>query len=421
VRKMSKRTKKLLRLAPFTLTGIVLLSAYFFFFDGQVRQGGGGGRAGREEKPLLNFGGSGGNGQGGNSATGGGEAGAGEACSQVDQIEYMYYKDTDVLWKKNNKVGLYVYAENREFFELAQKLVNSNGGDWGYVLIPYNVSSDRDRDKWERVFDQLQNKHLIPIVQLHGVSPDKYKKQTKESAKFLNSFIWPVRYRYISVYNEPNDPKFWYGRVDPAEYAKILNYTVKRYKEESEDFFIMNGAFNVSAPSDGVHLSSLEYMYLMNQEVPGIFERLDGWASHSYPQPNFSGNPYATGRWSIQAYDVELTYLRETLGVEKELPVFITETGWAHAEGANYNGSYLPVSTVADFFKKAYEEVWFEDDRVRAVIPFTIWYEPPFDHFSWINTDKVPYEHYGAVKKIKKISGEPPTLETSVLEVGSCD
>jgi len=123
--------------------------------------------------------------------------------------------------------------------------------------------------------------------------------------------------------------------------------------------------------------------------------------------------------WKPVCY--ELTYLRETLGVEKELPVFITETGWAHAEGANYNGSYLPVSTVADFFKKAYEEVWFEDDRVRAVIPFTIWYEPPFDHFSWINTDKVPYEHYGAVKKIKKISGEPPTLETSVLEVGSCD
>jgi len=341
-------------------------------------------------------------------------------CTQTSTIEYMYYKETPQVWEENNKFGLYVYAENRDFIELAQKLVNSKGGDWGYVLIPYNVK-DRDYAKWGRLFEQLRNKHLIPVIQLHDIDTGDYKTQTEKSARFLNSFIWPIKYRYISVYNEPNDPKFWYGEVNPAEYARILDYTIDAYKSENRDFFIMNGGFNISAPSNGTYLDALEYMYAMNIEVPGVFSKLDGWASHSYPQPNFSGNPKAKGRWSIVAYENELSYLKNVLGVDKELPVFITETGWAHAEGENYNSSYLPVDTVSNFFRIAYEEVWLQDKRIRAVMPFTIRYDPPYDHFSWINKDNVPYKHFETVKSIKKVEGKPPHLESSSFVTSNCN
>jgi len=340
----------------------------------------------------------------------------GEKCTDTDKIEYMYYSKGG---KENNKFGLYVYAENRDFIEIAQKLVNSNNGDWGYVLIPYNVK-DRDHDKWGRVFTQVYEKHLIPIIQLHDVDLADYKKQTEESAKFLNSFIWPIKQRYISVYNEPNDAKFWYGKVNAAEYARVLNYTIDTYKKESDDFFLLNGGLNVSADSNSQTLDAFSFMYAMNAEIPGIFNKLDGWASHSYPQPNFSGNPYAIGRWSIRAYENELDYLKNVLGVEKNLPVFITETGWAHAEGKDYDASFLPVSAISEFFKIAYEEVWLKDDRVRAVMPFTIWYGSPFDHFSWINDDKVPYKHYEVVKSIKKVKGNPQKLEEGVLEPSTC-
>lgn len=339
-------------------------------------------------------------------------------CENSGNIEYLYYYEPLPGEEKNNKFGIYVYAENSDYFEIAQKLVNSNGGDWGYVLIPFNIK-DRDITKWGRVFGQLREKHLIPIVQLWDVDPSNYEEDTKKAADFLDTFIWPVRSRYISVYNEPNDAKFWKGKVDPANYAEVLDFTIREFKDENQDFFIINGALNASASDTAESMDAEEFMKLMNDAVPGIFDKLDGWASHSYPQPNFSGSPDDDGRWSIRAYAAELDYLKNSLGVKKDLPVFITETGWAHAEGENYNFSYLSVSEVSKNFKKAFEKVWLKDDRVMAVTPFTIWYEPPFDHFSWINKDKVPYEHYEVVKSIKKVQGNPARLEVGItLSIG---
>lgn len=341
-------------------------------------------------------------------------------CLTSQTIEYMYYSHSDPLWEPNNKFGIYVYAEVAKFFEIAQNLVNSSGGEWGYVLIPYNVQ-DHDYDKWFRVFEQLRNKKLIPVIQLWNVDVNDYVDQTREAAEFLNRFIWPIKYRYISAYNEPNSANFWYNKIDPAEYARILGYSITIFKEQNEDFYMLNGALNVSAPTNSNHMDSFSFMKKMEEAEPGIFERLDGWASHPYPQPNFSGNPTNIGRWSIRAYEDELKYLKDELGVEKDLPVFITETGWAHAEGVVYNPSFLPVKTVEGYFKSAYEDIWLKDDRVRAVMPFTIRYNPPFDHFSWVNFDYVPYSHFNVVKKMEKVAGEPPELVTETLIINSCD
>lgn len=338
------------------------------------------------------------------------------ACETNQTIEYLYYLP-QARKPRNNKFGMYIYAENKDYIRLADELVNSNGGDWGYVLIPYNVR-DRDNAKWREVFALLHKRHLIPIIQLHDVNTDRYKDETEDAAKFLDEFVWPVRQRYVSVYNEPNDAKFWYGRVDPKEYARILDYTVKTFKEVNSDYFMMNGAFNVSAPNAGTYMDSFDYMAVMNEEVPGIFNKLDGWASHPYPQPNFSGNPSDTGRWSIRAYENELGFLKNRLDVEKDLPVFITETGWAHAEGIRYNGSFPTSAQVGEYMKIAYEKVWLPDEKVVAVTPFTIWYDAPFDHFSWVNKDKVPYIQYEMVKSLKKEEGTPQSLQVGRISTG---
>ncbi len=339
-------------------------------------------------------------------------------CKNSSTVEYLHYKQLPEDQLRNNKFGIYIYAEVDKYFKLAEELVNSSGGDWGYVLIPFNVK-DRDYTKWRNAFKQLSSKHLIPIIQLWAVDPEDYKNDTKESADFLDSFVWPIRERYISVYNETNDAKFWNNKIDPAGYAKVLDYTIKEFKKQNSDFFIMNGAFNVSAPVSQDYMDSFTYMKIMNNEVPDIFEKLDGWASHSYPQPNFSGNPKDTGRSSIRAYENELQELK-TLGVKKDLPVFITETGWAHAEGNSVNYSYLEAQQVADNYKTAYTDVWLKDDRVRAVIPFTIRYDPPFDHFSWLNQDNVPYKQYDVVKSIPKVAGVQETLESGTVSQVGC-
>ncbi len=340
-------------------------------------------------------------------------------CTHSSTIEYMSYPEYSSFTKPNNKFGLYIYAEEERFFKLADNLVNSAGGDWGYVLIPYNVK-DRDYTKWKRVFDDLTKRHLIPIVQLWDVDTKNYKDVTKDAAQFLNGFLWPIKERYISVYNEPNDDKFWKGDANPRNYAQVLNYTVDTFKTENPNFFMLNGALNSSAPDGNGYIGALFFLYQMNQEVPGIFDKLDGWASHSYPQPNFSGSPYDTGLWSIRSYDAELNYLKNTLGVTKVLPVFITETGWGHAEGSSYNASFYNAHQVAQNYKDAFENIWLKDDRVRAVTPFTVYYKAPFDYFSWINNDGVPYEQYEVLKKVKKVKGEPASLQKTQLAISDC-
>ena len=341
-------------------------------------------------------------------------------CPFQSQIEYYYYSKPGDSETRNNKFGIYIYAEVGEYFELAQKLVNSNGGDWGYVLIPYNIKDD-NYDKWSGVFSKLREKHLIPILQLHDGASEDYKEQTEKAAEFLNSFAWPVKQRYISVYNEPNDAAFWNGKIDPKGYADILNFTIKTFKKENSDFFMLNGAFNISASNTSTTMDAVDFMLKMEDKVDGIFNKLDGWASHSYPQPNFSGNPDTEGRYGIRAYNYELDVLKRIFGINKDFPVFITETGWAHAEGEVYNSSYLPSMKAADNLKKAYEKYWLKDDRVIAVTPFTIWYKAPFDHFSWVREDFVPYASYDAVKSIKKVAGNPEKLETARISSVGCD
>ncbi len=340
-------------------------------------------------------------------------------CESEANIEYFYYKTIPEEVKGNNKFGLYIYPDNEKFIDLADQLVNSNGGDWGYVLLPYNVQ-DTDKSKWKRVFYLLNKKHLIPVVQLYNVDLNEWKDQTQEAAAFLNQFHWPIKQRYISVYNEPNDSRFWYDKIDPEGYAKILDFTIDTFKETHENFFMLNGALNVSASNIGTTIDAFDYMKRMNTEVPGIFNKLDGWASHSYPQPNFSGSPYDKGRNSIQAYDVELSVLKDDLGLKKELPVFITETGWTHDVGKNYEPTYLSVKKVGEYFKIAYEEVWLPDDRVKAVMPFTIWYQPPADHFAWIDSRWVPYKHFQDIKEMRKVPGTPEALTLDEISSIGC-
>ncbi len=357
------------------------------------------------------------------------------ACEYVDiikeQIRHPEEGDNiqPIIGHQNNKVGLYIYSEVRDYVDFAEELANSNGGEWGYVLIPYNVK-DYNLDRWGHLFELLGNKKLIPIIQLWDLDLKDEKernKQIQRSAEFLNSLRWPIKYRYVSAYNETNDSKFWKGKINPEEYAEVLDLTIKALKDQDTDFFVMNGAFNTSARTGGDYLDVRDYMRRMNRQVPGIFTKLDGWASHPYPQPNFSGSPDDRGRDSIRAYEWELDFLKDEFDINiKSLPVFITETGWAHREGEELkNGKRVPYSLnqyqVADNFRYAFEKVWLPDDRVVAVTPFTVRYKEPHDNFSWITKDGNPYPQFFAIKDMPKVQGKPPVVEYVIEKVMECE
>ncbi len=290
------------------------------------------------------------------------------------------------LQAPNNKFGIHIISPTESEVKNAAQFVNSSGGDWGYVTVVIQ-RNDQNRDKWQNFFDLLRRYHLIPIVRIATETRDGYwvrpdANDANHWADFLSGLNWPTKRRFVVVYNEPNQGKEWGNSSDPASYARILDQTITALKGRSSDFFVMNAGFDESAPQNTpFYYDEEKFLEKMDSTVPGIFEKLDGWVSHSYPNPDFSGKPADSGRGTIRGYEWELTLLTK-LGVKKYLPVFITETGWKHREGVVDDPSFLSAGTVAEYFRTAFESVW-GSEQVVAVTPFVLDYpQPPFDHFS---------------------------------------
>ncbi len=334
----------------------------------------------------------------------------------------------------NNKYGIHLISAIDSEILPAKDLVNSSGGDWGYVTVLIE-SKDRDKDKWQKVFDKLRELHLIPIVRL-ATSPEgsiwkrPYEGEEIAWANFLDRLNWPTKNRYVVIYNEPNHGSEWGGVVDPSSYAQTLDKTIDALKKKSPDFFVLNAGFDASAPEERPNYGDeLSYMQQMNNTVPGIFNKLDGWVSHSYPNPGFIGSPDGSGRGTVKTYEWELEELKK-LGLNKNLPVFITETGWKHREGVNTNNSLPSTETVADYYKKAYETAW-NNPNIVAVTPFLLNYqEPPFDHFSFtknryvdvlnkITGNNLEYHpQYYAIQGLPKTKGIPIQISKASLTGG---
>lgn len=314
----------------------------------------------------------------------------------------------------NNKFGIHIISPTPDEVAAATSLVNSTGGVWGYVTFVIG-SNDRNLDKWQTFFNELRRSHLIPIVRIAtkpaGPPVGGWQRPAKEEAEkwasFLNSLRWPIKNRYVVIYNEPNHGKEWGNTTDPGSYAAVLNSTIDALKRESFDFFVLNGGLDQSTPHEPPdYFDEEKFLEEMERKVPGIFEKLDGWVSHSYPNPGFKGSPNDSGRKSIRGWKWELEFLKK-LGLQKNLPVFITETGWKHAEGISQDYSLPDSEKVGENFKIAFAQVW-NDPRVLAVTPFLLNYpQPPFDHFAFSDTSSKMYPQYQVVADLPKPRGEP--------------
>lgn len=338
---------------------------------------------------------------------------------------------SDPLSVPNNKFGIHIIQPSTDEASSAADLVNSSGGDWGYITVLVE-SKNRDKEAWQKFFNELRHRHLIPIVRLatkplnaHWELP--YEKEYEAWADFLDNLIWPTKNRYVVIYNEPNHGKEWGLQTDPASYAKVLNDTIDSLKKKSDDFFVLNAGFDQVAPQKPPeYFDEEKFLEEMEKTVPGIFNKLDGWASHSYPNPNFTGSSKASGRGSIRGYIWELGILRK-YGLSKDLPVFITETGWKHMEGINPDKSLPTSDMISKYFFDAFQNAW-SSNQIVAVTPFLLNYqEAPFDHFSFKrltgekqNQRILPagrqvlgvqfpefYPHYKAVADLPKTSGLP--------------
>lgn len=307
----------------------------------------------------------------------------------------------------NNPFGIHVIDELD--LDAAASLVNSNGGDWGYVTLVIR-RDERNIKRWQDVFDKMRRLHLIPIVRIATrMEAGHWEKGTQEDIDswvyFLNSLNWVTKNRYVVIGNEPNHATEWGGEVNPEEYAKYLTEFSRKLKDGNPEFFVLPAGLDASAPTDNrSYMSESEFLRRMYLSDANIFNIIDGWTSHSYPNPGFSGSADDRGRGTVKTYEWELDYLKN-LGVTKTLPVFITETGWVHDMGGEGIGK--SESDVSESLKKAFSEAW-KDERIVAITPFILNYQaPPFDKFSWKKKDGSFYKFYNEVQGMTKPRGEP--------------
>jgi hypothetical protein len=322
----------------------------------------------------------------------------------------------------NNKFGIHLAVPNKEDIKKAAELVNSTGGKWGYVTVVIQ-ENDRSFDKWQETFDLFRRYKLIPIVRI-ATQPEgaNWKKPKIEDAdqwaSFLDHLNWVIKDRYVILFNEPNHASEWGGDVNTKEYANISYEFAKKLKEKNKDFFIMLAGFDASAPSSYPNFEDEGYFVSqMFFEKPELFssDLISGWVSHSYANPGFSGSPYDRGRGTVSNYQWELEYLKQ-LGIMKDLPVFITETGWPHNENLQKNNYPTPEIT-GENLKIAFQDIWLQDTRVVAVTPFVLSYETePFAKFSWKKPNSNEYfPNFKIIKDIQKIKGEPEQLESGEI------
>ncbi|MCL6096391.1 MAG: hypothetical protein M1444_01760 [Patescibacteria group bacterium] len=308
----------------------------------------------------------------------------------------------DPASKPNNIVGIHILFPG-ELSEAA-KLVNSTGGDWGYVTIPIQAS-DKNIQKWQKFMDDSRRNHLIPILRL-ATDGDYFSKASwskpadadvLDFANFLNSLNWPTKNRYVVIYNEPNRGDEWGGVPSPTEYAEILSYAADVFKQRSDEFFVISaGLDNASANIPGQSVNEYTFIREMEQAMPGVFAKIDGMASHSYPNPGFSEPPSLYGYEGTASFKYERDLVQSLEG--KSLPVFITETGWTNDK--------ISDSVQSNYYKTAFTSIW-NNSNVIAVTPFLLRAgEGPFAQFSFIKGGS-RLDKYNAIQNLPKSKGEP--------------
>jgi uncharacterized membrane protein (UPF0127 family)/peptidoglycan/LPS O-acetylase OafA/YrhL len=304
----------------------------------------------------------------------------------------------DPLSVPNNRFGVHI-LDTEEIFA-ASKLVNSNGGQWGYVTIPIR-SNDRDKSKWIKFFLNARSEKVIPIIRLATypqenlwVKPTIY--DLVDFANFLSEMPWPVKNRYIVLFNEPNHSYEWGGVVDPLEYVNIIVDAKRIFTDRSNDYFLLSAGLDMSAPNTRTSMEAFEFLRQMNNYQPNWKNMIDAISAHAYPNPGFVASPKSTSRYGIQSYKYELDYLNT------QKPVFITETGSLWETG---------------FWPEAFK-IW-DDKSIVAVTPFVLLAgSGEFARFSLLTPGGQPKQNYKEIESLPKLAGSPLLSDVTIKAIG---
>ncbi len=272
----------------------------------------------------------------------------------------------------------------------------NNQDDWAYITIPLSLNDLEKKDEWQQAFNNCYENKLIPIVRFvsrfdaeSGAWAVPTRAEILSYFDFLNGLAWPSEEKLIIVFNEVNHAAEWGGEINPGIYADVLRFTADWAHTEGANYKVLAAAMDLAAPNGDKTMEAFNYMGKMLESEPEIFNKIDYWNSHSYPNPAFSSAPTATGQNTLTGYIHELEWLKEKTGLEPR--VFITETGWQENSSTKYK--------LMDYYDYAAKNIW-DDERIVAVTPFVLKGDPgPFEKFTLIDKDGEASMQYEALKE----------------------
>lgn len=310
--------------------------------------------------------------------------------------------------------------------ELTAKLA----GPGGHVLVIFADMHPGRNDadpSWKDSLEEAYKRQLIPIVRLAppwgnrnirdmGESPTSYKGLAQAYKNVIASLPkrdnWPI---YLAVHNEPNLCYEWVcagsGWLTEAqiasEYAHYLADVADAIHSLNDPRLKVTmgalapgGATKCQCSGDGWEggTTAITFLQKMKQAVPGVFDKLDVWATHSYPAKGEGWGffcPMPEAELGLKFFEKELAAIGKP-----NMKVLVTETGWSINGDAGSGCPGQSREQVAAFTVDAYKKVWDTHPNILAVTPFML-RDGSWDAFAWTQVDGNPYPVYNAVRSYR--------------------
>lgn len=306
--------------------------------------------------------------------------------------------------------------------DLTAKLAGPGG--WYLVIFADITPARTNADaSWKASIAQAYAKDLIPVIRMAppwgdrkvrnmGESPTAYKKLAQAYKAVIVDLPkradWPL---YVQVHNEPNLCYEWEcdasagtltDKTIANEYAHMLSDVADALHSIGDSRIkVLNGALapggvqSCQCGSSNFQPGTLSATFLtyMNQGVPGVFDKIDGFAAHSYPAKGEGWGffvAYAEAMTGLKYFEKELAAIGKP-----SMKVLITETGWPTTWEGGINWSR---DQVADFSLDAVKNVWTTHPSILGITPFILRDAGNWDKFAWAKPDGSPYPVYTKVR-----------------------
>ncbi|MCB9583327.1 MAG: hypothetical protein H6717_40210 [Polyangiaceae bacterium] len=318
-----------------------------------------------------------------------------------------------------NRYGMgYVSEGNAADHDLTAKLV----GPGGYVTVIFaDIKPGRSNAEasWKQSIAEAYARDLIPVIRMAppwgdrnvramGESPTSYKGLAQVYKNVIADLPkrdqWPM---YVEVHNEANLCYEWActggslsDKTMAKEYASLLRDAADALHSLGDSRIkVLNGALapggvtscDCATQNGAPGTLAATFLGYMNDGVPGVFDKIDAFASHSYPAKGEGWGffaPYAESGPGLTYFEKELAAIGKP-----SMKVLITETGWT-IQHESYSWSR---DQVADFTVDALKNVWLTHPNILGITPFIL-RDSAWDKFAWTQLNGTPYPVYTKVR-----------------------